>query len=126
MDNGRILFDPADRGLLELLLKRTVLQGEEALMLAVLADAIECFQKYVLATDEKGKKLFIEAQEWILETNSNWLFSFENICEVLRLDPNYTRQGLLCWKETRRNPQVTKRKVKKSAFTVAGRNRNAA
>jgi len=71
-------------------------------MLAVLADAVEYFQKYVLAEDEKGKKLFQEEEEWILEKNSDWLFSFENICEALRLEPNYIRQGLLSWKEAQR------------------------
>ena len=71
-------------------------------MLAVLADAVGYFQKYVLAEDEKGKKLFQEEEEWILEKNSDWLFSFENICEALRLDPNYIRQGLLSWKEAER------------------------
>ena len=98
-NNGRILFDPSDIGLLEMLLKKDTREGEEGLMLAVLGDAIEYFQKYLLAKDEKGKKLFREAEEWILEKNSDWFFSFENICEVLRLHPDYVRQGLLCWKE---------------------------
>src|SRR5437763_5297778 len=70
-------------------------------MQAVLENAIEYFQKYVLAKDERGKKLFQEAEEWILDKDSDWFFSFENICEVLGLHPDYMRQGLLCWKETR-------------------------
>lgn len=90
-----------DSGFLDLLKKRTR-EGEEGLMLAVLKDAIETFQIYLLAEDKRGKKLFHEAEEWILETNSDWIFSFENICEVLGLDPNYVRQGLLGWKEAKR------------------------
>lgn len=68
-------------------------------MLAILEDAIACFQKYVLARDARGKTLFRDAEEWILEEGSDWIFSFENICEVLGLDPKYLRQGLVRWKE---------------------------
>ena len=70
-------------------------------MLAVLDNAIECFQKYVLAQRERERRLFREAEEWILERNSDWFFSFENICETLELYPDYIRQGLLCWKEAK-------------------------
>ena len=70
-------------------------------MLAVLDSAIECFQKYVLAQRERERRLFREAEEWILERNSDWFFSFENICETLELYPDYIRQGLLCWKESK-------------------------
>src|SRR6266496_4658597 len=99
--DGWTLFDPMDSGILERLSKKDILEGEEKLMLAVLGKAIEYFQKYVLAKDERGKKLFQEAEEWILDKDSDWFFSFENICEVLGLHPDYMRQGLLCWKETR-------------------------
>ena len=64
-------------------------------MLAVLQDAIECFQQYAGARDGKHERLFLQAQEWILERDSDWPFSFENICETLHLDPNYIRCGLL-------------------------------
>ena len=101
-NNGWASFDPVDSGLLEGLSKKDIREREERLMQAVLENAIEYFQKYVLAEDEKGKKLFQEEEEWILEKNSDWLFSFENICEALRLDPNYIRQGLLSWKEAQR------------------------
>ena len=68
---------------------------QERLMLAVLEDAIECFQKYAGARDGKRERLFLEAEEWILERDSDWPFSFENICDILDLDPNYIRRGLL-------------------------------
>jgi hypothetical protein len=100
-NNGRCSFDPVDGGLLERLSKKDTREREEKLMLAVLENAIEYFQKYVHAKDERGKKLFQEAEEWISDKGSDWLYSFENICEVLGLHPDYMRQGLLCWKETR-------------------------
>ena len=64
-------------------------------MLAVLQDAVECFQKYVRAQDGKGKTRFREVEDWIMEEDSNEVFSFENICEVLGIDPRYLRRGLL-------------------------------
>jgi hypothetical protein len=70
-------------------------------MFAVLENAVEYFQKYVLAQKPSGKKLFQQAEEWFLEKDSDELFSFENICETLQLYPHYIRQGLMVWKEAR-------------------------
>ena len=101
--NGWVSLDPADIGLIEAVYKKTLREGEERLMLAVLESAVEDFQKYVLARKPRGKKLFQEAEEWFLEKNSDELFSFENICETLQLHPDYIRQGLLLWKEAKIN-----------------------
>ena len=57
-------------------------RGEEKLMVAVLEDAIKCFQKYALEHDHWEKRLFREVEDWILKKNSEWLYSFENICEL--------------------------------------------
>jgi hypothetical protein len=82
---------------------RDPLGPEETLMLAVLNDAIECLQKYSCGAESKSERLFLEAVEWMLECDADWPFSFENICDALRLDPNYMRRGLLTQKrlETR-------------------------
>jgi hypothetical protein len=72
---------------------------EEQLMLAVLEDAVFCFQKYLSAHDHKGRTLFQEAEAWIVDESSDWSFSFNNICEVLGIAPNYFRKGLLRWKK---------------------------
>ena len=94
------MIEPTDDGVLEDLAKKRVHRGEEALMLAVLKSATEDFQKYVNARDCKGKLLFSEAEKWLLEKDSDSLLCFESICEVLRLQPDYLRKGLLRWKET--------------------------
>ena len=73
-------------------------EGERRLMLAVLEDAIACFQKYALARDERGLELFREAEEWVLQQDSEWLFSFDNTCESLGINPEYLRAGLVRWK----------------------------
>ena len=88
--------------IIEQLFRNGIHGGEEKLMLAVLQDAVECFQKHVLAQYPWDKKLFQEAENWILAKNTDWSFSFENICETLQLHPGYLRQGLLRWKEAKR------------------------
>jgi hypothetical protein len=70
------------------------LEPETKLMLAVLEDAIACFQKYAFTRDRKGKVLFQEAEYWVQDTNSDWPFSFANVCETLGFDPDHLRQGL--------------------------------
>jgi hypothetical protein len=78
--------------------QRRLLSPEKELMLAVLEEAIAEFQKYLSARDRKGMRRFADAEEWILENDADWSFSFVKICEVLGLAPNYLRQGLLRWK----------------------------
>ena len=83
----------------ENLRSKTLLEPEKRLMLAVLEDAINCFQDNLLAQFGKRKRLFEEAEEWILAGNRDWVFSFENICEVCGINPEYVSQELLRWKE---------------------------
>jgi hypothetical protein len=99
--DGWISLDPADLGLVEEVYKKSIREGEERLMLAVLESAVEDFQKYVLARKPRGKRLFQEAEEWFLAKDSDELFSFENICETLQLHPDYIRHGLMLWKEAK-------------------------
>jgi hypothetical protein len=99
--DGWLSLDPADLGFVEAVYKKNIREGEERLMLAVLASAVEDFQKYVLARRPRGKKLFQEAEEWFLDKDSDEVFSFRNICETLQLHPDYVRQGLIAWKEAK-------------------------
>ncbi len=75
------------------------LQPERRLMLAVLEDAIMCFQRHLHAKGGKEQKLHEDAVSWIFDRSDNQVFSFENICGVCGLDPDYLRMGLLNWRE---------------------------
>jgi hypothetical protein len=99
IDDSSIDADPV---VFEQFFKRANRGGEERLMLAVLQDAVDCFQQYAFSECPREKQLFNEAERWVLERNSDWLFSFENICETLQLDPGYIRRGLRLWKEAKR------------------------
>ncbi len=104
-------FEPTDTSLAEHVFKRTLRDGEERLMLAVLESAVEDFQKYALAEDSRGKELFQQAEDWILETDSSSFFSFENVCAHLHLDPDYVRRGFMRWKATRRDCKYNSRRM---------------
>jgi hypothetical protein len=78
--------------------RRRQLEPEKKLMLAVLEDAVACFQRFVFAEKRKQRTLFNEAEDWIRSENSDHVFSFENICAALRFNPAYVRKGLLRWK----------------------------
>lgn len=81
--------------------RRNDMSGERRLMIAILEDALHCFQKYVEATDPKHRQLFDDAAEWIAEDNPTWFFSFPNVCHTLDLDPDYVREGLEKWRTAR-------------------------
>jgi hypothetical protein len=94
---------------------------EEKLMFAVLADAIECFQKYFGANAPRRRKLFTEAEAWISRRDSLWPYSFENICEALNIDQNYLRLGLTQWRvehESQKNTIQRSRKTLRYQNTV--------
>lgn len=75
------------------------LDPERTLLLAVLQDAVICYQENLFATSKKKQSLFIEAEEWILNDDKSYLYAFENVCELLGFESDYIRQGLLRWKE---------------------------
>jgi len=99
--DGWVSLDPVDIELIKAVYKKTIREGEERLMLAVLENAVEYFQKYVLARNPRGKQLFQEAEEWFLDKENEALYSFENICDTLGLHPDHIRKGLLVWKEAK-------------------------
>jgi hypothetical protein len=80
-----------------LLRKRSPHGPEYLLVIAMLQDAVECFQKYRFAADANGRELFEDAREWLTSDDLQWPFSFENVCGVLNLDPDYLRSGLVRW-----------------------------
>jgi hypothetical protein len=85
----------------EAMRKKHLLEGEKRLILSVLEDAVECYMKCIEAATSKGQRLFRDADEWINLQDKRWVFSFDNVCEMLDIDPEYMRTGLRKWKATR-------------------------
>ena len=74
-------------------------EPERRLVIAVLQDAVDCFQKHLRARDPKTRQLFLDAEEWIGSSDRSWPFSFENVCDLLQINPEYLRRGLTTWRE---------------------------
>lgn len=70
------------------------LHGELALMLAVLDDAIWCWQRQFATHGQRSRRLAREAERWFFSEDASWPFAFVNVCAALGLDPNYIRRGL--------------------------------
>lgn len=79
---------------------------EARMMFAILVDAVECFQRFLYASKSRDRRLSEQAEAWIFG-RENWVFSFENICEELGIDPNYLRSGLRRWREQAKPPSET-------------------
>lgn len=72
-------------------------EAEFNLVLALLEDAIHCFKKYRFAKAASARELYVEARDWFDSNDRTWPFSFENVCMILGIDPDYLRQGLRRW-----------------------------
>jgi hypothetical protein len=70
------------------------LAPEHRLMMAVLDDALRCVEKYRCPTDDRGRRLFHAAKQWLFAAEPHWPYSFERICAVLDLDANAVRHRL--------------------------------
>ncbi len=103
------ILEPTDDGIIQQLSRKSLREGEERLLYAMLETAIEDYQKYASATNKKGQEIFQQAEEWFFETDSNWEFSFEDLCDYLQLNACYIRKGLLKWKDDNRCRQAGQR-----------------
>jgi len=74
-------------------------EPERRLVIAVLQDAVDCFQKHVGARDRKARQLYLDAEEWISSDDRSWPFSFENVCDLLQINSEYLRRGLMIWRD---------------------------
>ncbi len=92
------ILEPTDDGIIEQLSRKSHREAEERLLYAMLETAIEDYQKYVTATNKKGREFFEQAEAWFFETDSGAEFSFDDLCDYLQLNACYVRKGLLAWK----------------------------
>ena len=70
------------------------LAPEKALIAAILEDALHEYRKYNRSRSPKDKERFREVAGWITHRGNDWIFSFDNVCELLDLDPDYVRRGI--------------------------------
>jgi hypothetical protein len=77
--------------------------GEQRLMLAILADAINVYQCGVLSRCTRKRMLYLDAERWITAApRPLHPFSFETVCEALEIEPGALRRRLIAWKHRMR------------------------
>lgn len=79
-------------------------QPEKRLQVAVLADAILTFHRWVGVERTRARHLFAEVEAWFASDDAGDPFTFITICDSLNFDPTYIRRGLRHW---RPDPEAT-------------------
>jgi hypothetical protein len=82
-------------------------RGEQRLMMAILEDAVDVYLKHAGAKQGAKRALFEDAEQWVDDADTTWIFSFESICAVLDIDPDAIRDGLHAHKRRARGERGT-------------------
>ena len=91
------------------------------LMLAVLEDAMRCYQTCGNARSRLRRRLFAEAEAWILDRRAEGPFAFETICQTLGIEPDCLRKGLRHWRVQQLNGHNPRPLARRSPVTREGR-----
>jgi hypothetical protein len=91
------------------------------LMLAVLEDAMRCYQSCATSRSRAQRRLFVDAEAWLMDRKADGAFSFETVCETLGIDPNCLREGLRRWRLQQLDGLNPRRLARRSPVTRVGR-----
>ena len=91
------------------------------LMMAILEDALRCFQNNADAHSGPRKRLFVEAEQWLCTDRGDGPFSFETVCETLGIEPQYLRSGLREWRDQQLAGNSTRRLARRSPVVRSGK-----
>jgi hypothetical protein len=91
------------------------------LMLAVLEDAMRCYQSCADSHNRAQRRLFIEAEAWLMDRKADGPFSFESVCETLGIEPSCLREGLRRWRLQQLDGNNPRRLARRSPVTRVGR-----
>jgi hypothetical protein len=91
------------------------------LMLAVLEDAMRCYQGYFNARTATHRRLFAEAEAWVWDRKADGPFAFDTICETLGINTECMRNSLREWRIQQLNGTAPPRLARRSPVTREGR-----
>jgi hypothetical protein len=83
---------------------------ERRLIAAILRDAVDCYLRDCFTKNRHRKRSFREAEEWFFKSDGYGVFSLENVCGVLNIDPGYIRRSLKEY-EKQNSPEADSRAV---------------
>lgn len=94
--------------------------GERRLMAAILSDGIEAYIAQCTSATFERRRGKVDACEWVDTVDYSYVFSFDNVCECLGINPEYLRIGLTRYVEAVREkrargtaPKVVWRKIRR-------------
>jgi hypothetical protein len=99
----------------------STLRPVKRLMLALLEDALRCFQNNADAKSGPRRRLFVEAEQWLLCRGGQGPFSFDTVCETLGIEPDFLRNGLTDWRKQQLAGIAQKRLARRSPVVRLGR-----
>jgi hypothetical protein len=91
------------------------------LMMAVLEDALRCFQNNSDAKSGPRKRLFTDAEQWLCGEDGDGPFSFETVCETLGIEPGFLRGGLREWRGQQLAGVSARRLARRSPVVRSGK-----
>jgi hypothetical protein len=68
---------------------------ERALLSALLFDGVQSCVSYLIASNPDERSEYREAYNWVMDTDTDYAFSFMCVCEALGINPEYLRLGLI-------------------------------
>ena len=92
--------------------RKTPIEGEKKLMLAILEDAVLCFLQKTRRLEGPKNSDSEEAKRWIFDKTDDGPFSFQRICEALELDPTWVQKRLAQTKRKKGDIYAVKRSPK--------------
>jgi hypothetical protein len=82
------------------------LSGEQRLMLALLTDAINVYQRGALSRVSQARRLYVDAEQWIMNDSRNpAVLSFGTVCDALGINATLLRRRIIDWKHTVRREE---------------------
>jgi hypothetical protein len=91
------------------------------LMLAVLEDAMRCYQTYASSRNAAQRRLFVDAERWLMDRRAGGVFAFETVCETLGIEPSCLRAGLRRWRLQQLDGMNPRRLARRSPVTSTSR-----
>jgi len=83
---------------------------ERRLLAAILRDAVDCYLRDCFTKNRHRKRSFREAEEWFFKSDDYGVFSLENVCSILNIDPGYIRRSLV-QHEQQNSPEAESRAI---------------
>lgn len=101
------------------------LTGEQRLMLALLADAINVYQQGVMSRNTRKRLLFVDAERWITAgAKSGHAFSFDTVCDALGVNAGMLRRRMVAWKHELRRAVTPRAATPHLRLKITPRNKH--